>query len=72
MASLVAALKDFMVALFGGTIGSGESAVTSVGVIPTFFKWVTSDAVLPYFALGICVSLVLLAVKVVRGTVWGV
>lgn len=72
MASLVAALKDFMVALFGGTIGSGESAVTSAGVIPTFFNWVTSDAVLPYFALGICVSLVLLAVKVVRGTVWGV
>lgn len=72
MASLVAALKDFMVALFGGTIGSGETAVKTDGVIPTFFTWVTKPEVLPYFALGICVSLVLLAVKVVRGTVWGV
>ena len=72
MASLISALKEFMVALFGGTIGSGESAVTTTGVIPTFFNWVTSPTVLPFFALGICVSLVLLAVKVVRGTVWGV
>ena len=72
MASLISALKVFMVALFGGTIGSGESAVTTTGVIPTFFNWVTSPTVLPFFALGICVSLVLLAVKVVRGTVWGV
>lgn len=72
MSSLVAALKDFAAALFGGTIGSGESAVTTTGVIPTFFNWVTKPEVLPYFALGICVSLVLLAVKVVRGTVWGV
>lgn len=72
MTSLVSALKDFAAALFGGTIGSGESAVTTAGVIPTFFNWVTKPEVLPFFALGICVSLVLLAVKVVRGTVWGV
>lgn len=72
MTSLVSALKDFASALFGGTIGSGESAVTTAGVIPTFFNWVTKSEVLPFFALGICVSLVLLAVKVVRGTVWGV
>lgn len=72
MTSLINILKDFVVALFGGTIGSGDSAATITGAIPTFFNWVTGPTVLPYFALGICVSLVLLAVKVVRGTVWGV
>lgn len=61
MSSLVSNLQSFMSALFG-----------SGGIVPTFFTWVTGETVLPYFALGICVSLVLLAVKVVRGTVWGV
>lgn len=61
MSGLITNLTSFMGALFGTN-----------GVIPTFFEWVTSTAVLPYFGLGICVSLVLLAVKVVRGTIWGV
>lgn len=61
MSSLVSNVQSFMSALFG-----------SGGIVPTFFTWVTGETVLPYFALGICVSLVLLAVKVVRGTVWGV
>lgn len=61
MGGLVTNLTSFMGALFG-----------TGGVVPTFFSWVTSAEVLPYFGLGICVSLVLLAVKVVRGTIWGV
>ena len=61
MGGLITNLTSFMVALFG-----------TGGVVPTFFNWVVSEPVLPYFGLGICVSLVLLAVKVVRGTIWGV
>lgn len=61
MSSLVTNLNSFVSALFG-----------SGGLVPTFFTWVTSSDVLPYFVLGICVSLVLLAIKIVRGTVWGV
>ena len=61
MSSLVSNLNSFVSALFG-----------SGGLVPTFFAWVTSADVLPYFVLGICVSLVLLAIKIVRGTVWGV
>ena len=72
MAGIVSALKDFAAMLFGGTIGSGSSAQTVDGLLKTFFTWVTSADVLPYFVLGICVSLVLLAIKIVRGTVWGV
>ena len=72
MAGIVSALKDFVAMLFGGTIGSGESAQTVDGLLKTFFTWVTGEKVLPYFVLGICVSLVLLAIKIVRGTVWGV
>lgn len=41
------------------------------GVVPTFFAWLTSTAVLPYFAIGIGVSLLLLGVKIVRGVIWG-
>ena len=72
MSGIVSSLKDFAVMIFGGTIGSGESALTVDGLLKTFFTWVTSTDVLPYFVLGICVSLVLLAIKIVRGTVWGV
>ena len=61
MANLVSNLNSFVSALFG-----------TGGLVPTFFTWVTSTDVLPYFVLGICVSLVLLAIKIVRGTVWGV
>ena len=72
MTALVNALKDFATMLFGGTIGTGESAQTVQGILKTFWTWVTSADVLPYFVMGICVSLVLLAIKIVRGTVWGV
>lgn len=61
MSSLVTNLNSFVTAIFG-----------EGGVVPKFFGWVTSADVLPYFVMGICVSLVLLAIKIVRGTVWGV
>lgn len=41
------------------------------GLVTKYFAWLTSESVLPYFAIGIAVSLLLLAVKVVRGAVWG-
>ena len=72
MTAVVNALKDFATMLFGGTIGSGETAQTVDGILKTFWTWVTGANVLPYFIIGICVSLVLLAIKIVRGTVWGV
>ena len=72
MTALLNALKDFAVMVFGGTLGSGDGATAVTGLVPTFFNWVTTSTVLPYFVIGICVSLVLLAIKIVRGTVWGV
>lgn len=33
------------------------------GVIPTVFTWVTSSTVLPYFAIGIGISLALVGVS---------
>ena len=41
------------------------------GPIPAVFSWITGTDVLPYFSLGITVSLVLFGVKVVRDTIWG-
>lgn len=41
------------------------------GPIPTVFDWITSAEVLPFFALGITVSLILFGVKIVRGVIWG-
>lgn len=41
------------------------------GAIPTFFSWLTGDA-LPYFLIGVGVSLLLLAIRVVKGVFWGV
>ena len=63
MTALVTNLRALVAALFSTTAGSE-------GIVITFFEWLTSEAVLPYFAIGICVSLVLLAVKIVRGTIW--
>lgn len=60
MASLVSVLQSLASALFGTN-----------GIVVTFFGWLTSADVLPYFGIGIAVSLVLLAVKIVRGAIWG-
>lgn len=41
------------------------------GVVSTVFSWVTSENVLPFFAIGIGCSLALFGVKVIRSVVWG-
>lgn len=60
MSDLVAVLQSLASALFGTN-----------GIVIQFFGWLTSSAVLPFFGIGIAVSLVLLAVKIVRGAIWG-
>lgn len=42
------------------------------GPIPTVWGWLTGADVLPFFGLGIAVSLILFGVKMVRGAIWGV
>lgn len=64
------ALQQLASTLFATGGGSGSTA-TSAGVIPTVFSWITSDAVLPFFAIGIGCSLALFGVKVIRSVVWG-
>lgn len=41
------------------------------GVISTVFEWVTSATVIPYFSIGIGISLALVGVKIIRSVVWG-
>lgn len=45
---------------------------SDTGPIPTVWAWLTGADVLPYFGLGIAVSLILFGVKMVRGAIWGV
>lgn len=54
-------LSDVATALFGAN-----------GAIPTFWNWLTSTTVLPFFLVGVAVSLLLLAVRIVKGIFWGV
>lgn len=61
------ALSQLVTTLFGN--GTGADAVK--GVIPTVFSWITSETVLPFFAIGIGCSLALFGVKVIRSVVWG-
>lgn len=60
------ALSQLVTTLFG--TGGADSAA---GVIPTVFTWITSTAVLPFFAIGIGCSLALFGVKVIRSVIWG-
>lgn len=41
------------------------------GVITTVFEWMTSATVLPFFAIGIGISLALVGVKIIRSVIWG-
>lgn len=68
MAAVINVLNQIAIALFGGTIG--EETIT--GAIPTFWNWLTDPAVIPYFLIGVAVSLILLAVRVVKGIFWGI
>lgn len=64
MTAIVNVLTSLANALF-------STAEGSEGIVVQFFGWLTSSAVLPFFGIGIAVSLVLLAVKIVRGAIWG-
>lgn len=61
METVVSTLSSISTALFG-----------TGGAIPTFWNWLTGADVLPYFLIGVGVSLLLLAVRIVKGIFWGV
>lgn len=68
MGQIINVLNQISIALFGGTLG--EETIT--GAIPTFWNWLTEPEVLPFFIMGCGVSLILLAVRVVKGIFWGI
>ena len=49
------------------------TAITAVinAVTTTWGSIVTNESILPYFIIGIAVSIVLVGIKVVRSVVWG-
>lgn len=57
-----------MTAIFS-TLQQGVTAM--ITAITSVFTFITSDNVLPWFAIGIVASLVLFGVKIVRRVVWG-
>lgn len=59
--TVTSTLSDVADALFGAN-----------GAIPTFWNWLTGTTVLPFFLVGVAVSLLLLAVRIVKGIFWGV
>lgn len=87
VAMMVVSIVSVMALSVGATSGSTPTAtMTSImdlaqsladglfgtdGLVLTFFSWLVSDAVLPFFVIGLTVSLTLLAVKIVRGVIWG-
>lgn len=49
-----------------------STAITAIiDVVGDVFAFITSNAVLPYFVIGIAVSLTLVGVMIVRRVVWG-
>lgn len=68
MGQIINVLNQISIALFGGPLG--EETIT--GAIPTFWNWLTKPEVLPFFIMGCAVSLILLAVRVVKGIFWGI
>lgn len=57
-----------MTAIFT-TLNQGVTAM--ITAITSMFTFITSENVLPWFAIGIVASLVLFGVKIVRRVVWG-
>ena len=51
------------------TLNQGVPAM--ITAITSMFTFITSEDVLPWFAIGIVASLVLFGVKIVRRVVWG-
>lgn len=62
------ALLSVLTSLFGALFSTAEG---SQGIVVQLFEWLTTSPVLPFFGLGIVVSLVLLGIKVIRGLFWG-
>lgn len=48
-----------------------STAAENQGIIPQIFNWLISDTVLPYFGIGIVVSLVLAGVGICTKVFWG-
>lgn len=48
-----------------------STAAENQGIIPQVFTWLISDTVLPFFGIGIVVSLCLTAVTVCTRLFWG-
>lgn len=87
VAMMVVSIVSVMALSVGATSGATPTAtMTSImdlakgladglfgtdGLVLTFFSWLVSDAVLPFFIIGMTVSLILLGVKIVRGVIWG-
>lgn len=61
-------IVSVMQSLFGAFFSTTEG---SEGVVVQLFGWLTSAEVAPYFLIGVAVSIVLLAIKVIRGVFWG-
>ena len=61
MTAIINVLQNITTGLFGAD-----------GAIPTFWNFLTGEDVLPYFLIGVGVSMLLLAVRLVKGIFWGV
>lgn len=61
METITSTMQSIASALFGTN-----------GAIPTFWNWLTGADVLPYFLIGVGISLLMLGVRVVKGIFWGV
>lgn len=64
MTQIVEILRSMGDALF-------STAEGSTGIVVTFFEWLTSAEVLPFVGISITISLVLLAIRVVKGSLYG-
>lgn len=66
MSAIMQNAIDFMAGLFR-VGGEGQEP----GMVITFFTWLTSEPVLPYFIISLGVTLTLLAVRIVRSVFYG-
>ena len=64
MSAIADVLTDLATALFANP-STGDK-----GIVVQFFNWLTSTDVLPFFAIGIGVSILLLSVRLVKGAIW--
>lgn len=67
MDAIITILQQIASALFAPVTEAGTG-----GAVPIFWAWITSETVLPFFLIGVGVSLLLLAIRVVKSVFWGV